>query len=266
MLKTKEDVQEEGYSLDESGTVTSPGKFEREPWWAVVIYGWAMDGVGEHIGEDEDDNAEWFELDPEEAAHFGIPGASGVIMEESSDGFVSVFASYECKPEPTSASEDNEPTEGDYLTADARGGISVSEHGGKYLGTFPNHETAYGFIRRRMMEEQFFPAVWFVSDHGNAHLIEDWTPETPLTRLRDERTGEIPHFAWPGGYPIAYIADDGGVFCGKCANGQDGSNASETADPGSGWRMVGYDVLEGSREDHGDVICDHCGADLLGED
>ena len=41
-----------------------------------------------------------------------------------------------------------------------------------------------------------------------------------MTRLDDIRNadGSLPAFAWPGGYPILYLAKDNGVLCPKCAN------------------------------------------------
>jgi hypothetical protein len=30
--------------------------------------------------------------------------------------------------------------------------------------------------------------------------------------------GNLPAYAWPGGYPIYYLAKDNGVLCPKCAN------------------------------------------------
>jgi hypothetical protein len=66
--------------------------------------------------------------------------------------------------------------------------------------------------------------------------------------------GTLASFAWPGGYPIIYIADDGGVFCPDCANGKNGSDASFDAEPGSGWRIEAGDIFyEGAP-----ITCDHC--------
>ena len=37
----------------------------------------------------------------------------------------------------------------------------------------------------------------------------------------------LPSFAWPGGYPIIYIAKDGAVLCAKCADREDGKMVSQ---------------------------------------
>jgi hypothetical protein len=38
---------------------------------------------------------------------------------------------------------------------------------------------------------------------------------TDEMRLSD---GSLPAYAWPGGYPIYYLAADNGILCPKCAN------------------------------------------------
>ena len=38
-----------------------------------------------------------------------------------------------------------------------------------------------------------------------------------LDRIVDDE-GKLPRHAWPGGYAISYICEDGGVVCAKCAN------------------------------------------------
>lgn len=39
-----------------------------------------------------------------------------------------------------------------------------------------------------------------------------------LYMLPRETDGKLPAYAWPGGYPIYYLAEDNGVLCTKCAN------------------------------------------------
>jgi hypothetical protein len=38
-----------------------------------------------------------------------------------------------------------------------------------------------------------------------------------LTEIR-QNDGTLPAYAWPGGYPIVYMAADSGILCPKCAN------------------------------------------------
>ena len=52
-------------------------------------------------------------------------------------------------------------------------------------------------------------------------------------------TGELPAFAWPGGYPIAYIAADSETICPDCAN----SEECKTAEPDDRqWLIVACDI------------------------
>jgi hypothetical protein len=69
-------------------------------------------------------------------------------------------------------------------------------------------------------------------------------------------------FAWPGGYPIGYIVDDGETLCADCVN--DPSNPVHFEGDRDGWLIWGFQVYEGSAEDYdGAVVCAHCGAVLV---
>ena len=58
-----------------------------------------------------------------------------------------------------------------------------------------------------------------------------------VEKMRDD-SGKLPAYAWPGGYPIIYIAGDGGIFCPACANGENGSDAgTDSADCDPAWRI-----------------------------
>jgi hypothetical protein len=69
--------------------------------------------------------------------------------------------------------------------------------------------------------------------------------------------GKLSAFAWPGGYPIVYICGDGGTLCPACANGENGSDASTTAED-KRWLLIGADIhWEGEP-----MACDHCCAEI----
>ena len=69
-------------------------------------------------------------------------------------------------------------------------------------------------------------------------------------------------YAWPGGYPIGYVCDDGEYLCARCVNDQ--TNPVHTGGDADGWRLEGLDVLEGSAEDYGGPgHCAHCNALLV---
>ena len=60
-------------------------------------------------------------------------------------------------------------------------------------------------------------------------------------------------FAWPGGYEMFALTDDGGVLCRLCcATERDLIAASY---PGDGWHATAFDH-EGNTDAH--VECDHC--------
>jgi hypothetical protein len=68
-------------------------------------------------------------------------------------------------------------------------------------------------------------------------------------------------YAWPGGYPMAAVMDDGELLCHECFI--DSSNPVHMGGEADGWRVEGAIVLEGDEEDHGDCHCAHCGRDIL---
>lgn len=78
-----------------------------------------------------------------------------------------------------------------------------------------------------------------------------------MTRNED---GSLPAYAWPGGYPIFYVCQDGGTLCPACANGGNGSIAYIGKSPDgiddAQWRIVGQEV---NYEDDS-LFCDHCKA------
>ncbi len=73
-----------------------------------------------------------------------------------------------------------------------------------------------------------------------------------LQKLRDSNGGKLPKFAWPGGYPMFYIADDGEALCPDCAN--DPKNPVHEGGDADGWRLEGYDI---NYED-AQLFCAHC--------
>jgi len=85
-------------------------------------------------------------------------------IKRSSDNFIAEDV-YEESSEP-------EPQEEDIFFGDERGKTIVS-CSGKVIGTFHEEEEARAFIKRWMEKEKYWPNVWFVSDHGNMHLVTD---------------------------------------------------------------------------------------------
>lgn len=73
-----------------------------------------------------------------------------------------------------------------------------------------------------------------------------------LSKIRDDN-GKLPAFAWPGGYPIYYLAADNGVLCPKCANDYTAERDNEKE-----LKPVAYDIhWEGEP-----LACDNCPAKI----
>ncbi len=73
-------------------------------------------------------------------------------------------------------------------------------------------------------------------------------------KLRDKLAdslvnGQLPSYAWPGGYPIFYLAKDNGVLCPKCANQYTPDRDSE-----SQLEPVAY----GINWEDATLYCEHC--------
>jgi len=79
---------------------------------------------------------------------------------------------------------------------------------------------------------------------------------TSLAEIRGD-DGKVPKFAWPGGYPIVYLADDGETVCADCVN--DPSNPIHEDGEADGWRIDGYDIHWEGPPEH----CAHCNAEIL---
>lgn len=87
----------------------------------------------------------------------------------------------------------------------------------------------------------------------------------PLYKNREEmlklenlgmENGKLQSFAFPGGYPLFYLAKDNGVLCPDCANGDNGSeccNPDCQDDPQ--WWLIGCDI----NYENDSLYCDHCG-------
>jgi hypothetical protein len=47
------------------------------------------------------------------------------------------------------------------------------------------------------------------------------TEEDSMSAFRKANPGWLEKWAWPGGYPLYYLSDDGQTFCPDCANQKD---------------------------------------------
>lgn len=69
-------------------------------------------------------------------------------------------------------------------------------------------------------------------------------------------SGEIEKYAWPGGYPLFYIMEDGSAICPDCLkkNLDRAREAREYCE--KSWHVVGYEI---NWEDDS-LLCDECNA------
>ena len=67
------------------------------------------------------------------------------------------------------------PQDDDYTLSPtgALGAQTVVAQGGEHLGDFDTDDAALAFVHEHANAEKFWPNVWSVSDHGNAHLVAD---------------------------------------------------------------------------------------------
>lgn len=50
--------------------------------------------------------------------------------------------------------------------------VAVAQHDCRWLGDFPAVEDALAFVRQHMEDEQHWPSVFWISDHGNYWPID----------------------------------------------------------------------------------------------
>ena len=70
-----------------------------------------------------------------------------------------------------------------------------------------------------------------------------------LKEMREK--GAYDYYAWPGGYPLFYTTEDGGILCPKCCN-ENNELLNDEFD--KQWFVIGYEV---NWEDD-NIYCDHC--------
>jgi hypothetical protein len=196
---------EDGYEVNEHGMIVSLGKFEGEPDYVPYLWSFALDGSLETVYE-HDQPISIAEVDDDDRAKFpALMGVYAVLLWETEQGFVE---SREAEDEPTlnrilavleesteDEDEQTEPEDGDLSTGDhytyfQHGSIVLERARHKYsrawlqvwyardrsdkpwyqLGNFgDDHVSA---VRAYMEKIEYWPTVWFISDHGNAHVMD----------------------------------------------------------------------------------------------
>lgn len=95
-----------------------------------------------------------------------------------------------------------------------------------------------------------------LAHHTDAAVNAAETPIEPsILTMIDSKDGTVSAYAWPGGYPLYYIAKDGGTMCPTCVNKEIKLIVDETInDDGKQWQLVGREV---NWED-ANLTCDNC--------
>ena len=75
--------------------------------------------------------------------------------------------------------------------------------------------------------------------------------------LKRQNRGKLPSFAWPGGYQMYYLCEDGGYLCPNCANDdrvREEMRIPARNFPDKSWRIsrVGINLEDNS------LYCDNC--------
>jgi hypothetical protein len=82
------------------------------------------------------------------------------------------------------------------------------------------------------------------------HMETTYTPKKAAGRIA-LGVHEQP-YAWPGGYPLFAITDDGAAICPACCGSE--IHQIDQSSRGDGWRVIASDI---NWED-ADLYCDHC--------
>jgi hypothetical protein len=123
-----------------------------------------------------------------------------------------------------------------------------------YLTTVPQDEAGANRRNDPLNEEAAKELEKLGRDH-EASILRSPHP----TRYKNGLVrGAYDSYAWPGGNQLIYHTADGGVLCGDCRNGHNGSE-SLYADPSDRqWHVDGVSIYDEGPTMH----CDHCNAPL----
>lgn len=73
---------------------------------------------------------------------------------------------------------------------------------------------------------------------------------------RVDGTHELEWFAWPGGYELFGVTDDGGILCAKCVDAHE--QLIDYATKGDGWYLIAIDHAGNVDQEEEETRCDHC--------
>jgi hypothetical protein len=76
-------------------------------------------------------------------------------------------------------------------------------------------------------------------------------PETTPNPILFTDNGQVLRYAWPGGYPVFYVCDDGGALCPTCVQ----ENLEQCQDADDCELFV---TTHGINYENDSLYCDHC--------
>ena len=85
--------------------------------------------------------------------------------------------------------------------------------------------------------------------------LEEGNWHNPKIAALADSEGELPAYAWPGGYPLYYLTADNGTLCPNCANMPEPRHATPDEKQ---WHVV----AQGCHWEGAPIECDHCGAEI----
>ncbi len=79
-----------------------------------------------------------------------------------------------------------------------------------------------------------------------------------ISQILADNNGEVPAYAWPGGYECYFITKDGGVLCHQCVeqNLEQIKEAESEGNWDAQWAVIACENLSMNESE---LICDHCG-------
>jgi hypothetical protein len=146
-----------------------------------------------------------------------------------------------------------EPEEDDCIVSSNGNKLTVS-CGGNYIGTFVEDEEAFNAVKLWKEKNKYYPNTWFISDHGNASLVDD------NGNMIDETTGSASSGAFSSGLDMQgkqskEVADttyqnetttsaSSGQYSGKAIWSKNGTPAANKP-AWKGGKIIGESVING---------------------
>lgn len=112
------------------------------------------------------------------------------------------------------------------------------------------------------MEIRVCKGIDFKKWNGDMVVVNDRA--AMIDKMGGEGQDMFPRWAWPGGYEMFFIMDDGGALCVPCAN--DRSNPvhfKDEDDSEDGWLIMDVATVETVEAQ---MNCDHCNRPLWQDD